>query len=64
MIQVEDAIINSNPAHILVYRYSEEENVNAQTMDVIIAHNDELYLLAYTSDSANYPSYLPIVKRM
>ena len=63
-IDVEPVPLSDNPAHKVVYTYSDAEIGITKTMEIMTIKDDKLYFISYTADSTKYSNYLPTIQKM
>jgi serine/threonine-protein kinase len=64
LIESTSATLSDNPAHKVVYTYSDAEIGITKTMEILTIKDDKLYFISYTADATKYSSYLPTIQKM
>jgi eukaryotic-like serine/threonine-protein kinase len=58
------SVSGGNPAHKIVYTYSNPIVGITKAMDILTIKSDKLYFLSYNADSIKYSKYLPIIQKV
>ena len=58
------SVSGGNPAHKIVYTYSNPIVGITKAMDILTIKSDKLYFLSYNADSVKYSKYLPIIQKV
>jgi eukaryotic-like serine/threonine-protein kinase len=58
------SVSGGNPAHKIVYTYSNPIVGITKAMDILTIKSDKLYFLSYNADTVKYSRYLPIIQKV
>jgi|SRR6188472_346627 len=58
------SVSGGNPAHKIVYTYSNPIVGITKAMDILTIKSDKLYFLSYNADAVKYSRYLPIIQKV
>jgi len=58
------SVSGGNPAHKIVYTYSNPIVGITKVMDILTIKSDKLYFLSYNADAVKYSRYLPIIQKV
>jgi hypothetical protein len=58
------SVSGGNPAHKIIYTYSNPIVGITKVMDILTIKSDKLYVLSYNADAVKYSRYLPIIQKV